>query len=313
MFQKAEPSASTFLVPLDGSRLAEVVLPVVELLDSRLHARVMLLHVLEQRPPATIHGERHLADSAEARTYLDEVAARLRASNVSVEVHVHEARQGDVVRSIVDHAQEVNADLMILCTHGGSGLRKLLFGSIAQKVLQQGGQPILLVPPKAIGSAQPFNLRRILVPLDGTAAHEPALPVASALAQAFKAQMELVVVIPTLATLSDERMAPGLFLPTTMKGILDLAQQGARDYLEQIAAQCRARGVAVTAQVIRGDPIPAVLGLARSLDTDLIVMASHGRAGLEATLSSSVAPRIAGGFDRLLLLVQADEARTDKG
>jgi nucleotide-binding universal stress UspA family protein len=301
----------SFLVPLDGSHLAEAVLPAVERLAARFQATVTLLHVLEQHAPATIHGERHLTDTAEAEVYLGAVADRLRSGGIVVATHVHGAREGDVAQSIVDHAQELSADLIIICTHGGSGLRGLLFGSIAQQVLQRGMAPILLIRPTESGNAPPFDPRRIIVPLDGTPAHEPALATAEVLARVVSAELHLVLVIPTLATLADERAAAGLLLPTTMTAILDLAQHGGVEYLAQIVARCRAEGLAVTAEVLRGDAVPLVLDCAERVDADLMVLASHGRTGLDAILAGSVAPRIAGRVGRPLLLVRAGETAAD--
>ena len=307
MFQHSAQDKYRFLVPLDGSHLAEAVLPTVEHLASRFHAKVTLLHVMEQHAPATIHGERHLTGVAEARAYLEEVAARLRSTDILVETHVHEYREENVARSIAEHAQESQSDLVIMCTHGRSGLRGLLFGSIAQQALRRGTYSILLVLPREDGNAPIFDLRRILVPLDGTAAHEPALPVAMTLARAFDAEMHVVLVIPTLATLSGSQAVSGMLLPTTMRAVLDLAQQGALDYLEQAAIQCRAQGVPVQSEVLRGDTVAVVLSFAEQLNVDLLVMASHGRAGLDALLAGSIAPRITGRVSCPLLLVRAGE------
>jgi nucleotide-binding universal stress UspA family protein len=312
MSQPVTPGAPAYLVPLDGSHLAESVLPAVEQLARHFQPRVLLLHIMEQHPPATIHGERHLADIAEAKEYLGAIAARLRSSGAAVETHVHGPGTGDVARSIFEHAQELDANLVILCTHGSSGLRGILFGSIAQQVLQHGTRSVLLIPPAEAERQPAFDLRRVLVPLDGTAAHEPALPAASAMARAFGAELHLLLVIPTLGTLSDERAVPGLLMPQTMRAILDLAEQGAVDYLEQVLAQYRAEGLTVTAEVLRGDAVAAVLDLAERFDADLIVMASHGRTGLDALLAGSVAPRVAGRAFRPLLLVRAGEAALDE-
>ena len=308
MFQRAKQEKLSFLVPLDGSRLAESVLPMVEHLASRLHAKVMLLHVIEHHAPTTIHGERHLTGVAQAQLYLEETAMRLRSSGIPVETHVHEEKEDDVARSIVEHARESKIDLVMMCTHGRGGLRELLFGSIAQQALRQGTQSILLVFPGEDGKAPTLDLRRILVPLDGTAAHEPALPAAMTLARAFGAELHLVLVIPTLATLSGSQAAAGLLLPATMRAVLDLAQQGASDYLEQAVVQCRNQGVLAQAEVLRGDAVPMVLHLARRLNIDLLVTASHGRAGLEALLAGSVAPRVTGRINCPLLLIRAEES-----
>lgn len=297
-----------FLVPLDGSRLAEAVLPAAASLASRAQAVVTLLHIVERKPPTTIHGERHLTDAAEAREYLEMVATELRAGGIEVICHVHDDREDSVAQSLFEHAQELNSDLVIMCTHGNSGLRELLFGSIAQKTLQRGAQSILLVFPREDRSMPQFALQRILVPLDGVIAHEPALPAAIELAQLYNASIHLVLVIPTLATLSGGQAVSGLLLPTTMRAVLDLALQGATDYLDQVLAQCNSEGISVTAEVLRGDAAPQVVALAERLNTDLIVMASHGRAGLDAWFAGSVASRVAGRMERAIMLVRADPA-----
>ncbi|SRR6266487_543328 len=295
----------SFLVPLDGSRLAEAVLPAVAALASRFHAQVTLLHIVELHAPSTIHGERHLTDIADAKRYLDGIASDLRAVGVTVASHVHEDGEVNVAQSIFAHEQELGIDLVIMCTHGNGGLRDFLFGNIAQQTLQRGAKTVLLIFPREDGSVPRFDLQHILVPLDGTVVHEPALPSAIALAQAFNATVHLALVIPTLETLSDDRALSGMLLPTTMRALLDLSEQEAGEYLERAAAQCRSAGVNTTTEVLRGDTVPVVLGLAERLKVDLIVMASHGRVGLDARLAGSVAPRIAGRVARPLLLVRA--------
>lgn len=295
------------LVPLDGSQLAESVLPAVALLARQLGTQITLLHILEQRPPTTIHGERHLTDQAEAESYLKTIAERLRAEGAIVETHAHGAREGDVARCIGDHIHDIGATFVALCTHGSRGLRGLLYGRIAQQVLRYSTCPILLVPA-SIRRVPPLDFSRILAPLDGTAAHELALPAAIALAQAFAATLRLTLVIPTLTTLSDDRSVPAMLLPTTMTAILDLAQQGAVDYLDRIKVRCNDAHIAVAVEVLRGDPATAVLNDAERFNAGLIVMASHGRTGMDALLAGSVVPRLTEQIDRPLLLVRADEA-----
>ncbi|MBX5450369.1 universal stress protein [Thermogemmatispora sp.] len=293
------------LVPLDGSRLAEVVLPSVVALAQRYQAEVILLHILEQHPPAQVHGERHLRDVAEATGYLEAVAARLRAEALAVSLHVHENREQNVARGIVEHVQELGSDLVVMCTHGNGGIRDLLFGSIAQQVLQRGPCPLWLVQPRKDGSVPPFKLRRILVPLDGTPEHEPGLPAAIALARSFEAELLLVFVIPTLATLTGGEAVSGALLPATMRAVLDLAEQGAHAYLTQVAAACQSQGVKAQGKVLRGETVLEVVKLLERQEIDLIVLASHGRAGLDALLSGSVAPRLVGRVTVPLLLVRA--------
>jgi nucleotide-binding universal stress UspA family protein len=309
MRQHPERTAPTILVPLDGSRLAEAVLPAVEALATRAHARVVVLHVLERNPPATVHGERHLRTLVEALEYEEDVSRRLRTAGVQeVHMHVHDAPETDVARSIAVHAEEHRADLVVLCTHGGGGLRDLLFGSIAQQALQHGKLSILLVRPPAAGATPTFEVRCVLVPVDGTPAHEPALDAALFIARMFSASIYLAMVIPTLATLSGGQAVSGMMLPSTTKAVLDLAEQNAVDYLERMRERCQREQVEATYEVLRGDPVLAVLDLARRIHASLIVMGSHGRAGLDALLAGSVAKRITDKVTTPILLVRVSDA-----
>jgi nucleotide-binding universal stress UspA family protein len=305
MVQPSEGQRLKLLVPLDGSHLAEAVLPTVVALAQRCQSQVMLLHVVERHAPTRVHGERHLQSGAEAQLYLEELADRLRQQGILVEQHVHADCEDHVARAIVEHAQELESDLVVICTHGTGGVRDLLSGSIAQQVLQRGTRPVWLVQPRKDGSAPPCALRRILVPLDGTPEHEPALEPAIALARCFGAELHLVFVIPTIATLAGGAAVAGLLLPATMRAVLDLAQHGAEEYLEETVAFCRRQEVVAQAQVLRGDPVSEVVKLATRLEVHLIVLASHGRAGLDALLAGSVAARIVGRSALPLLLVRA--------
>lgn len=307
MREQPRQDAPTLLVPLDGSRLAEAVLPAVESLARHGCGSVILLHILERNPPTTVHGERHLHTLGEAMAYEDDVARRLRAAGVQeITAHVHDAPVDDVARSIAEHAEELGADLVVLCTHGRGGLRGFLFGSIAQQALRHGNLSILLIRPPAVTvSASPdFDIRTVLVPVDGTVAHEHALDGAIAIAHMFAARIHLAMVIPTLSTLAGGEAVSGMMLPTTTKAVLDLAEQDALDYLERMGERSRREGVEATAEVLRGDPVMAVLDLARRTQASLIVMGSHGRAGLDALLEGSVAKRITDKGTTPILLVR---------
>ena len=83
------------LVPLDGSGLAETVLPYVHLLARVDGTRVTLLHLIERNAPTSVHGARHLRTVAEAEAYLNDVAASLRRDGITVETHVDTNEGGD--------------------------------------------------------------------------------------------------------------------------------------------------------------------------------------------------------------------------
>src|SRR3989442_456464 len=111
------------LVPLDGSKLAEAVLPVTAALAQCLGAKLVLLHIIEEHAPQTVHGETHLTSPDQAKNYLEGIAGRY-ADRVAIEQHVHGTEENNVAQSIARHVSELETDMIALCTHGRSGLRR---------------------------------------------------------------------------------------------------------------------------------------------------------------------------------------------
>lgn len=296
------------LVPLDGSRLAEAVLPPTMVLAKGFGATVALLHVIERDAPGTIHGERHLANIQESEAYLRKVADECGCEGIDVEFHVHPNLERDVVASIIGHAEEFGADMIILATHGSGGMRDILVGSIAQQVLRRGTRPVLLVKPTPDASKTPFELNSILVPLSGASSHDEAvLPVATEVAQAVGASLQLLVVVPTLSTVSGDKAAVATLMPSATKAALDIEQEDATDYLGQVVERLHTEGVRVEAEVRRGDAAAGVVGSAAASGADLLVMSTHARAGLGALWSASVGPKILARITQPLLLVRIQE------
>jgi nucleotide-binding universal stress UspA family protein len=291
------------IVPLDGSQLAEAALPVAAHLARVLEAHVTLLHVIERDAPQEIHGQRHLADLDEAQAYLDQVTARAFSPETFVERHVHASEVSDVTESLVEHIQELNADLVVMCTHGRGGLQIRLFGSIPQHVLALGTTPVLLVHPAKRSHPAEFTCQKLLVPIDGNPDHEQGMPVAASLAQACQAHLHLVMVVPTLHTLAGERAATATLLPGATSAILDLDEHGAADYLQRQASSLESRGLAVSAEVHRGDAATLIVQAARHEKVDLIVVGTHGKSGMDAFWSNSLTPKIAASTHLPLLLV----------
>lgn len=294
------------LVPLDGSKLAESVLPAAAAMADGFGAQVTLLHIIEERAPETVHGQPHLTDADQAQAYLEEVARGPVFRDRSVELHVHRSKEGDVADSLMAHARELGADLVVLSTHGRSGLRELLFGSIALRALQRGTTPILLVNPTPDGGAPAFAPRKILVPLDGTPAHEPALPIASRLASAWHAALHLVLVVPTAQTLFGHEAATSVFMPMAKRALLDLAEQGGDEYLRKVASGLIAEGLPTTNQVSRGEPVASVIETAAQVGADLVVMATHAKGPMDGFWSGSLTPKLMERLGRPLLLVRAE-------
>ncbi len=291
------------LVPLDGSRLAEAALPPAAVLAERLGASLTLVHVIERDPPQQVHNERHLTTVAEATDYLDRAARETLPRISAVQTHVHTAAVTDVARSLVDHAQELEPDLIVMCTHGRPGPREMLFGSIAQQVIAAGATPVLLIQPEALGAPRDLLCSPILVPLDTDPEHARALPIAAELARPCAATLHLITVVPTAQTLAGEQAATARLLPGAMRAALDLDQAAAETYLQDQAARLRATAASVVVETARGDPAGEIVQAAARAGAGMIVMGVHGTRGSQAFWARSVPPKVSSRTPVPVLLV----------
>lgn len=293
------------LVPLDGSSMAEAVLPIVGQLARKINASVTLIHVIEKDPPEKIHGQRHLTSSDQAEKYLRATAASNIFKGIDVDFHVHEAGVRDVSQSLSDHTEELNQDLVIMCTHGSSGLRGILYGSIAQQVISFGNVPVLLVNPSS--TIVESNFGNFLVPLDGDPDHEQSLAYASMLARMCGARIHLLIAIPQFGTMSGELSTTNRLLPGTTAKMMDMIVPDAEKYLVQLQRKIESEGIEVTSSTSRNKPDSAILKTAKGIKADLIILATHGKRGAEAFWNGSVTPKVSKSSKIPLLLVPVKE------
>jgi nucleotide-binding universal stress UspA family protein len=290
------------LVPLDGSALAEAALPGALWFSKLFGARVTLLHVIEHHAPASIHGERHLTNEADALAYLKSVAEHFPAG-IEVAFHVHNEEVSNVARSIAMHAGELVQDMVVMCSHGKSGLRQFMVGNIAQKVISYGSTPVLLIHPQRDQEALFSHVGHLLVALDDDPEHNCGLEMAGLVAEKSGAALRLVHVVPRLDSLKGQEAAASKLLPGTTAALLEIEQEGALSTLMERAKPWRERGVDVAWRVVRGDPPEKIVEAANSVDAEIIVLSTHGKTGIGAFWAGSVAPRVPGLTDLPLLLV----------
>jgi nucleotide-binding universal stress UspA family protein len=295
-------SLKNILVPLDGSKLAETVLPMAGMMASLNNAKLILFHVIEEHPPEKEHGEHHLASQEEASAYLEKVSQSL-PDEVTVEQHVHTSAEKNVANSIVDHSKELNVDLIVMCAHGQSGLQKRIFGNIAQDVLASGNVPILLISPEKEQQIESCQCKCILVPLDGDPDHEAGLEMAVELSKNCKASLHLVMVVPELSTLPGEQAASAVLLPSAATALLDLDCEEGEMNLAKLMGKLLDNHIAVTGEVERGDPAKEIVRSAAEFKADLIVLGTHGKTTMDAFWSGSVTPKIITQTHLPLLLV----------
>jgi nucleotide-binding universal stress UspA family protein len=292
------------LVPLDGSNLAESALPAAAYLAGRLHSRVTLLHVIEVNAPKEIHGEKHLTDPDEARRYLLELARSHFQHGIKVETHVHKEKVQNVAKSIISHSRDEFApDLIVLSAHGHGGLRDLFMGNIAQQVLTSGRVPILLIDVPESGCKDCFEIKTILLPIDGNPQHELAFSNGMQLAKACQAGVVLITVIPTLTSLKGEKAATSIFLPGAVNLALEQAEEEASSYVEDHLQQLEKAGVSATSVIVRGDPASQIANAAKTADVDLIILGTHTKSGSDAFWSASVASKISKLSQKPILFV----------
>lgn len=292
----------TILVPLDGSELSETVLPLAGLLADKNQAKLILLHIIEQNPPESVHGEHHLTNQEEASIYLDRVCQTL-PEGLNIEQHVHTSAEKSVSISIVEHSKELNVDLIAMCAHGQSGLQKRIFGNIAQAVLNMGDVPVLLLSPEKETRIESCQCQCILVPLDGNPDHEAGLNMAVELSQVCQAKLHLVMVIHELSTLPGEQAATAVLLPSATSALLELDCEQGELYLAGLIGKLLDKHIPVTGEVQRGDPAKQVIRAAREFQADMIVLGTHGKTAMDAFWSGSVTPKIATKTHLPLLLV----------
>lgn len=293
---------SNLLVPLDGSQLAESVLPIVRRFAEQLHCAVTLIHVIEKRAPSTIHGDTHLRDVAGAEGYLASAAERLLGWGLQVSTHVHTVPQGDIPKCIADHAVELEQDLIVLCTHGSGGVRRFVFGSNAEQVLTHGSTPVLLVKANERGQAPAMGTESILALLDNTPDSAPVLTSCAELAMIFDVRLHLLYVIPTLSTAKPQEVPGGRLVPSTTRLLLDIEAEETEARLKDEVMMLLSRNIKASGSVERGDPVPAIIDAAGQNLAHLISLGTRGLAGIGALWANDLVPRISTAFDGILLL-----------
>jgi nucleotide-binding universal stress UspA family protein len=279
------------LVPLDGSPLAESVLPAASVLADTFHAELLLLHVVEQGAPRKVHGQRHLAGAQEAAAYLQETAQRIAGwkSGVTVNVHVHTETVRDTAAGIAGHEEEVPLDLVIMSVHGRGRTARLLSRGLAQEVLARGTTPVLLLHAEDPRVGQRFPCRSVLIPVDPDARHRQSFKGALEFVRDLAAPVKLVLVVPTLSTLPPKSAASGRLMPGTADALLDISAEGAKSLLAERRAQAELLGLKASTDVLRGHPARVIVKAAGLLGSDLVILGTHGRSGMEAFWEGSVA------------------------
>jgi nucleotide-binding universal stress UspA family protein len=280
-----DPPAGRVLVPLDGSELAEAILPLLEGGERLWGSEVLLVRSLAGGAPPEPSAE------TEAGDYLARQARRLERAGLRVRCEVW---HGDPSQAIVNAADRGRVGLIAMTTHGWRGLDRLRFGSVAESVVRNTRVPVLLVRGHVRWPAD--RPPRILVPLDGSALSVAVLTLIAQLCQSRRGLVELLHVF--------EAHASGLDLPLSVSGA-DAERAAARNYLKRVAARLTAKGLEVEWVVLEGPAAPTIAQRVVEGGADVVAMTTHGRTGVARLLLGSVAEQVLRTADVPVLLWRA--------
>ncbi|MFB6084961.1 MAG: universal stress protein [Halorientalis sp.] len=264
------------LVPTDRSDPARQALERAADIANRYDATLTALHVVDTREldRSEAVDERTRA----ARAELDETIADLDVDPKPETV----VRAGIPSEEIIDYAEESGMDLIVMGTHGRTGVRRYLLGSVAEKVVRLSDVPVLRVHPEEIDGGT-TSYERILVPTDGSEGADVAVDCATDLARTYGATLHAVSVVDTGATAPDVQFGT----------IADQLRNHATDAVEAVADAADEAGVGETeTAVLEGRPYDAIRTYVDEADVDLIVMGTHGRSGIDRYLLGSVAEKL---------------------
>jgi nucleotide-binding universal stress UspA family protein len=281
------------LVPLDGSRLSECVLPYARTLAKALKLPVELLQAVD---PDTVRALCNPAkgwyfDTVESEMSRNSVAYLQGVANSFLDAPSVEcfAEAGEPARVILDKAASDPNVLITMATRGYSGVQRWLLGSVADQVLHGASNPLLLVREENEGKTTgEARLERVVVALDGSKMAELVLPHVKTLAKGMKLEAILLQVYapPT------QGYAAAIY-STTMHRIADEMKEEAKAYLETRVSEFRSDGVdRVSCVVLEGNAASEIIDFAHRTAFSLVAMTTHGHTGVSRRLLGSIAARV---------------------
>jgi nucleotide-binding universal stress UspA family protein len=298
---------SRILIPLDGSKTAEKVLPYARFFSGRLKLPVELVAVIDIAAMAS-----HIA--AEKARFLDTLIEQGARSSeeylkgvaktfagVNVKCTIEKGRAEEV---IIEKAAGDKGTLVTMATHGRSGLNRWLLGSVAEKVLRGTTTPVLLVRAAEEGATEgEATLKSVVVPLDGSELAESVLPAIAQLAKELKLEVLLfrAYAIPYNAYASAEG-----YYAVNYEEIVSSLRDEAIEYLEKKTEAMKKLGVAEVSYLAReGFAADEIISLGRKTPDNLIAMCTHGRSGVKRWVLGSVTETVVRHSDDPVLVLRA--------
>ena len=291
------------LVPLDGSDLAELALPYAEELAGSLSCEITLIHVSESADEKyeNMH-QLYIEKIVEAtKQGAERCRKNKRAKKIKVSsVHL----MGHIAEQIVDYADKESIDLIVMTTHGRSGIRRWLLGNVAAKVVRATDRPIALIRAKDTlpEECAERKINKVLVPLDGSKASEVVVPHVSELASNLKAEVVLFqVVSPSYFVYA----IPGeaVLQPHSPEDLQNMIENS-KLYLDRVGTEFRDKGIETTSEVGIGGPAEEIIRVADEMQVDMVAMSTHGHSSISLWAFGSNADKVLHSGNTPVLLVR---------
>jgi nucleotide-binding universal stress UspA family protein len=297
------------LVPLDGSSLAECVLPHVVAFASAFGSTVTLLRVLDcgkgaEGVPIVDPVSWHIAE-AQSASYLEEVAGRLGALGIETDRVILD---GKAAERVTEYTDQQDIDLIVLSSHGKSGLSGWNVSSVVQKIILRAYRSVLIVraylPTQR--TLERLRYQRLLVPLDGSQRAECVVPIAVALVRSHDAELLLAHVVrkPEMP----RRTFPSEEDIELANRLVERNREEVSAYLQDLKTQLPLD--ADSHLLVSDDVAVALHELVERQQADLVILSAHGYSGAPRWSYGSVATSFIGYGSTPLLIVQ-DLSRED--
>jgi nucleotide-binding universal stress UspA family protein len=294
------------LIPLDGSKTAEKVLPYARFLVSQLKLPVELLAVVDIVEMAThifADGARYLDTMIEdsvrnSEHYLRGIACTFPSGTKRT------VEKGKAEQMIIETAAADKGTLVTMATHGRSGMNRWLLGSVTEKVLRGGTNPMLLVRATEDGKVDGgATLKSIVVPLDGSELAEGVLSTVAELAKT----LNLAVVLFRAYNIPYSAYAGGEgYYALNYEELLKAMREEAVDYLEKKTEAVKKLGIANVSYVAKeGFAADEIISLPRKSPDNLIAMCTHGRSGVKRWMLGSVTETVVRHSGEPVLVLRA--------
>jgi nucleotide-binding universal stress UspA family protein len=289
------------LIPLDGTKLSESAYELLPLLQTMGVSDIRLVSVWESAWEETEadgkdqeFGEATEKGRSYLEAYVKQQAERVSKAGFNVE---EEVRVGRASEEVLEACEGV--DIVLIATHGRTGVARWWLGSVADIVIREAGCPVLVIGPNVHQDLAP-QAKRILLPLDGSAEGEEALPVATWLADLIGAEIDIVRCLSLTPIAYD----PGMGVYSA--DLITSMEDAVRAYLADINS--RLAGKRITTTMMMGGPGEMLQQRLEEHPSDLVIMTSHGRSGVRRAALGSVTDRLLHGPAPVLVIRAGDSA-----